>query len=133
MRAQRKITVPVNSTGGTTIGDTGFLSGALHQLLWSPVTPDTGQSAAVSVALIPTRSGDTGTGFNIYAETLNMGAVARRAPRLPAHDASGNVLDTGGDESVPAFGDNDRLRFKIIPGDTGMVLLGSLHCWVGDL
>src|SRR3990167_8282727 len=98
-------------------GDTGRLTGQIKHISWAPDTVDTGTPATVQLAICPDE-GDTGKGFLVYSVSQQMGAV----------------WDTGGDQlpSGKAFGNNDRLRLKVRPTDTGNVIAGALYVWSGE-
>jgi hypothetical protein len=122
----------LTALAGVGSGDTGILVGELAQMRWSPDIPDTGQIGTLSLALVP-EAGDTGSGWQFYSETLNFGAGFTRAPRQPAHgpDGSPNFLDTGHTVNVPIVGWLDRLRVKLVPTDSGVVIGGTLYTWCG--
>lgn len=114
--------------GGNKKGDTGILYGRVEQFRWYPTDLDTGTTGTIALAVLPSTPGnaDTGPGFTVFeAASLNLGAGLTRSPRRHVYFEDG-TLDTG-----PAYvvGAGDRLRAKITPGDTGMVIDGALYVW----
>jgi hypothetical protein len=119
------------STGGTRVGDTGRLAGAIQQMRWHPNTTDTGQPSAFTLSILPDGT-DSGPGWVFYSQAaVNLGAAFTKAPRQPMHGSDGNVdpADTGSQSGVEVVGANDRLRVKISPADTGVVVDGRLYVW----
>jgi hypothetical protein len=121
---------PVVVTGGVAYAaNTVPINGEVKQFRWHHAT-DTGQVATIEVAVLPDQS-DTGLGWQIYARaSANVATPFVVAPRQPAHDALG--LDTGVDEYVPIAMAGDRLRVKVTPADTGVVIDGKLYIWSSD-
>lgn len=123
---------PFTITGGTAKGDTGWLYGAIQQLRWYPDTVDTGQPSTLSLAVVPGSVRDTGTGWNIFSQSNQMGVGFTKAPRQTSHDASGDPYDTGGDFHEPIVFTQDKLRMKLTPADTGIAFSGKLYVWTVD-
>ena len=122
---------PISTSGGVTKGDTGRLAGIVQQMSWAPTTADTGQPATVQLAILPDDA-DTGKGWLFYSAAAHqMGAVFVRSPRQPQHgsDGAADQSDTGAAFGVPVVGANDRMRVKVVPGDTGVVIAGALYVW----
>lgn|SRR3990167_1510085 len=118
--------------GGATKGDTGILAGAVQQFRWYPTTVDTGQVATLVLSVLPDQS-DTGRGWNFYSQaSINLGAGLTKAPRQAMHgsDGAADPADTGAAFGVPVVGASDRLRCKVIPADTGVVVDGDLYVWM---
>src|SRR3990167_24004 len=121
-------------SAGATEGDTGLLWGRVEQFRWYPTTVDTGQSGTITLAVLPDMA-DTGVGWSFFSQaSVNLGVGQTRAPTQPQHGSDGvaDPADTGAAFGVPIVGANDRLRVKIIPGDTGMVIAGNLYVWSCD-
>jgi hypothetical protein len=120
------------ASGGAAGGDTGRLTGALAQIRWSPAAADTGQIGTLALSLLPQEGDSGGPGWTFYSESgVNLGAAFTRSPRQPQHgpDGAPDPADTGAAFGVPIVGANDRLRAKITPADTGVVVTGSLYAW----
>ena len=114
--------------GGNVKGDTGILYGRLEQFRWYPTALDTGTTGTLALAVLPGAPGaaDTGPGFTAFeVGSLNFGAGFTRAPRQKIYFSDG-TLDTG---AAYVVGAGDRLRAKVTPGDTGMVIDGALYVW----
>lgn len=110
----------LSTSGGVTVSDSGNLAGSLEQIRWSPDTNDTGQVAALEIALLPDTD-DTGLGWNVHRQAaINLG-VGFTEGILSS--------DTGSLSVVAIVGANDRLRVRAVPADTGVVLAGTLYAW----
>lgn len=118
----------------TAVGDTGpSMFGALWQILWTPITADTGlnvrldclvESAAVSPNTPSTN--DTGMGFTVFT-SLDVGVGGNQfAPRQRLHDPAGTE-DTG---LTPVVWNGERPRFKVIPSQSSFD--GWLTAWWVD-
>lgn len=129
----RRHTLNLSASGGAAGGDTGpSFHGEVSQVRWIPDTDDTGQSGTLSLSLLMEKEGDTGLGFVVYSEaSLNLGTDVLRYPRQPVvfSTGAGNSGDTG---YVPVIAAGERLRGKVTPGDTGMVIAGRLIVWTRD-
>jgi hypothetical protein len=123
---------PLTVIGGTGSGDSGLLVGELSQLRWTPDTPDTGQAGSLAIVLVPGE--DTGSGWTVFEESVaNFGAGFSRVPRQPQHrpDGSPDLTDTGNPTLAPVVGGLDKLRVRLEPADTGVVISGTLLLWCG--
>lgn len=119
---------------GVARGDTGpSMQGAIMQLRWYPDAADTGQDATLQVGIMSI-AGDTGPGWLFYNASHNLGAQFTKAPMQPQHGADGaaDPSDTGAAFGIPIVAAGDRLRAKIIPADTGVIVAGRLWIWTGD-
>jgi hypothetical protein len=125
----------INVSGGVAFQDTGPpISGALLQMRWHH-SADTGQVATLQISAIVDEN-DTGIGWLIYSgAAANMATQFTKAPRQPTHDLAGDV---DGDTGTPASPSpyvfaGERLKVKVTPADTGVVLTGGrLYLWTYD-
>jgi hypothetical protein len=120
----------VNVSGGVTFQDTGpHMMGEIQQLRWWHST-DTGQVATLQVSVLPDTL-DTGVGWLIYdAAAANLATQFVRATRQAVSfvTGAGNASDTG---YVPVVLAGDRLKIRVAPADTGVVLTGGrLYIWI---
>ena len=123
---------PVTVSGGTAYSaNTSPIDGEIKQIRWHHAT-DTGQVATIEIAVLPDAN-DTGIGWQIYNRaSANVATPFVVAPRQPTHDVSGAIdqTDTGTPAAPGAIAlANDRLRLKVTPADTGVVIDGKLYVW----
>jgi hypothetical protein len=120
----------VNVSGGVAFQDTGPpVNGELMQMRWWHAA-DTGQVATLQVSVLPVTD-DTGVGWLIYdAAAANLATQFVRATRQAVSFTTGasNSGDTGWAPVVLA---SERLKIRVAPADTGVVLTGGrLYVWV---
>jgi hypothetical protein len=125
---------PVTVTGGVAYSaNTPPIHGEIKQLRWYHVA-DTGQLATIELAVLPDQN-DTGIGWQIYNRaSANVATPFVVAPRQSTHDLSGapDHTDTGTPAApAPIVLAGDRLRVKVTPADTGVVIDGKLYIWHG--
>jgi hypothetical protein len=125
----RNITV----SGGVAHTDTGPpINGAILQMRWWHPA-DTGQVASIQLSALPDTA-DTGIGWLIYSSVAaNLGTQFTKTPRQPTHDLAGDMDGDTGTPTAPSpwvFA-GDRLKLKVTPSDTGVVLSGGrLYIWI---
>ena len=122
-------------SGGTVITDTGpTMFGEIAQMRWYHGA-DTGQPGTLEVAAVLDPA-DTGQDWVIYsAAVANFGAPFTKALRQPQHgsDGAADPADTGAQFGVPIALAGERLRVKITPTDTGVVISnGKLYVWTRE-
>jgi hypothetical protein len=119
---------PVTVTGGVAYSaNTPPIHGEVRQLRWHHAA-DTGQVATIELAVLPDQN-DTGIGWQIYNRaSANVATPFVVHPVQPTHNAAGAGIDTG---EMPIALAGDRLRVKVTPADTGVVIDGKLYIWHG--
>lgn len=127
----------ISVSGGVAHTDTGPpIHGAVLQMRWHHPA-DTGQVATIELSALPDTN-DTGIGWAIYSSVAaNMATQFTKAPRQPTHDLAGDI-DLSGDTGTPASPvpyvlAGERLKLKVTPADTGVVLSGGrLYVWAAS-
>jgi hypothetical protein len=123
----------VDVAGGVVFQDTGQpVNGELMQMRWWHPA-DTGQVATLQVSVLPVTD-DTGVGWLIYnGAATNLATQFVKAPRQFSHDLAGDPdqTDTGTPASPePIVLAHERLKIRVAPADTGVVLSGGrLYVW----
>ena len=125
---------PVTVSGGTAYAaNTPPIFGEVKQFRWHHAA-DTGQIATIELTVLPDQS-DTGLGWQIYNRASgNVATPFVIAPRQPTHDVNGDIdqTDTGTPaEPEPVTLAGDRIRIKVTPADTGVVIDGKGYLWHG--
>ena len=120
---------PVSVTGGTAyVQNSASIDGQIKQLRWHHAA-DTGQVASIELSVLPDEN-DTGIGWQAYSRaSANVATQFVVALRQPEHGSDG-VADTGV-AGVPIALAGDRLRVKVVPADTGVVVDAKLYIWHG--
>jgi hypothetical protein len=124
----------VDVSGGVAFQDTGPpATGAIIQMRWWH-SADTGQNATLQISALPDAA-DTGIGWLIYSSVAaNLATQFVKAPRQPTHDLAGDVdgIDTGTPAAPsPYILAGERIKIKVTPSDTGVVLSGGrLYVWM---